>query len=81
MANLQRTTIVLPEELLRLAKLKSLDEGKSLSGLVREAVEEKLTGGIKKPGKLRLGKYSLGIKETLSRKKIYGSYFKKRISD
>lgn len=68
MGNLLRTTITLPEELLKLAKLRSVDEDKSLSQLVREAIEEKLISGEKMAKKrLKLGKYSLGIKESLSR--------------
>lgn len=81
MPDLMRTTIVFPEDLLKLAKLKALDEGKSLSALIREATEEKLIGKKPKTKKLELGKYSLGIRDSLSRKEIYGQYFKKRISD
>lgn len=40
MNNLLRTTITLPEELLRLAKIVSAQEDKTLSQLVREALEK-----------------------------------------
>lgn len=42
MANLLRTTITVPEELLKEAKLTAVKEEKTLSELVREALEEKI---------------------------------------
>lgn len=47
MANLLRTTVTIPENLLKLAKLTSVKEGKTLSELIRESLEEKLAN--KKP--------------------------------
>lgn len=45
MSNLLRTTITLPEDLLRIAKLASVKEGKTLSGLIRESLEKRIKEG------------------------------------
>lgn len=45
MKNLLRTTITLPEDLLKLAKLTSIKEGKTLSGLIRESLERRVKEG------------------------------------
>jgi len=47
MANLLRTTITIPEDLLEMAKLISVKEKKTLSELIRESIEEKI--GRRKP--------------------------------
>lgn len=43
MANLLRTTITLPEDLLEMAKLVSVKEKKTLSELIRESLREKIS--------------------------------------
>lgn len=48
MANLLRTTITLPENLLQLAKIISTQESKSLSQLIREVLEENFLAKKKK---------------------------------
>lgn len=45
MANLLRTTITLPEDLLKIAKLTSVKEGKTLSKLIRESLEKRIKEG------------------------------------
>jgi len=47
MSNLLRTTITVPEELLRKTKLMAVGENKTLSELIREALEAKIAS--KKP--------------------------------
>lgn len=47
MTSLLRTTITLPEDLLKAAKLASVKEDKTLSELIRESLREKLS--FKKP--------------------------------
>lgn len=42
MANFLRTTITLPEDLLKIAKITSAKEGKSLSELIREGLEKRI---------------------------------------
>jgi len=42
MANLLRTTITVPEDLLKKAKLTAVKEEKTLSESIREALEEKI---------------------------------------
>lgn len=44
MANLLRTTITVPEDLLKLAKITSVEEGKTLSELIRESLERRIFG-------------------------------------
>lgn len=43
MTNLLRTTITVPAELLKFTKLRAVEENKTLSEFVREALEEKIT--------------------------------------
>lgn len=43
MANMLRTTITLPEDLLEMAKLFSIKEKKTLSELIRESIREKIS--------------------------------------
>lgn len=67
-----RTTISLPTRLFEEAKIRLAQERLSLSRVVREALQEKLTKktfpGKKMPG---LGRFRLGIKDTLSRRDLY----------
>lgn len=54
-SNLLRTTVTLPEDLLKIAKLASVEEGKTLSQLVREGLKERvLKGKSLPPGKKEL---------------------------
>lgn len=53
MANLLRTTITLPEELLKRAKITAVSEEKTLSELIRESLEERI-GKLSPPSKEEL---------------------------
>ena len=84
MNTLARTTITLPEHLLRTAKIAALHKNKPLSKLITEALEEKLIPkkrnlSIKSPAMI-LGKYSLGIKSKLRRKDLYAEHIKHKMS-
>lgn len=50
-----RTTISLPEELLRRLRVIAAEEGTSMAQLVREAVEEKLVSHRPRPRSLGIG--------------------------
>ena len=65
MASLSRTTIILPEDLLKIAKLASVKEGKSLSALIRESLERRIKEGeIMPPTKEDLLSLMASIKPT-----------------
>ncbi len=72
MANTVRTTILLPEELAQAAKLKALQEKKSLSELIREALEPKISE--LKPARpagdpmASLGVFKIGIDKIYNRR-------------
>ena len=64
MSQLVKTTIMLPEELLQMAKYTAVREKTTVSGLIKTSLEQRLNGRIKKKqvkdpmsslGKLRLG--------------------------
>lgn len=79
-----RTTITLPEELLKAAKIAAVHERKSLSAVITEALEEKLAQQQEKGLPTRdpmtlLGKYSLGIKSKLRRKDLYADYLRHKV--
>lgn len=84
MNTLARTTITLPEYLLRTAKITAAYQNKALSLIIREALEEKLTPNKKNLPKINpmtlLGKYSLGIKSKLRRKDLYAEHIKHKMS-
>jgi plasmid stability protein len=50
-----RTTISLPDDLLRRMRITAAQEGTSMASLVREAVEEKLEGYRPRPRSLGIG--------------------------
>lgn len=74
-----RTTIILPEDLLQHVKMQAILEKTTLSGLIQNMIEKKKS--VAKKGRLhmKLGKYSLGVKSSLSRKDIYADYFRHKI--
>ena len=73
MQRLARTTITLPENLLRTAKIAAVHKNKPLSRLITEALEEMLNPSL-------LGKYSLGIKSKLHRKDLYAEHIKHKMA-
>ena len=50
-----RTTISLPDDLLRRARVVAAEEGTSMAALVRDAVEEKLAGYRPRPRSIGVG--------------------------
>ena len=50
-----RTTISLPDDLLRRARVVAADEGTSMASLVREALEDKLAGYRPRPRSIGVG--------------------------
>lgn len=83
MAELARTTITIPKDLLKLAKTTCIATDKNVSQLIKETLEEKLKGKIRKTRGIMslLGKYSLKTgRNTFRRKEIYESYLRKKIS-
>lgn len=69
-----RTTIVLPRDLLRRAKMRSALTDKSLSQLIAETLERTLCEGPREQAPpLPLGKYDLHISQAPSRKELYAA--------
>ncbi len=52
---MKRTTMVLPEDLLRRLRLLAAERGVSVSSIVREALEEKAASSRPKPKSLGMG--------------------------
>jgi hypothetical protein len=81
---LARTTITLPQTLLRTAKIIAVHQNKALSLIISEALEEKLMPNKRNLPKrnpmMLLGKYSLGIKSRLRRKDLYAEHIKHKMS-
>jgi plasmid stability protein len=50
-----RTTISLPDDLLRRARVVAAEEGTSMASLVREAIEDKLAGYRPRPRSIGVG--------------------------
>ena len=79
-----RTTVIIPRELLKAAKLAAIERQMSVSKLVKNGLKKEIFGEKKKSkkmGKLSdlLGKYSIGISK-IKREDIYDDYLRKRIS-
>lgn len=80
---LARTTVTLPQTLLRTAKIVALHKNKPLSRLITEALEEKLLPQKKvstqNPMEL-LGKYKLGINKIYEkRSELYEEHIKRKM--
>jgi len=84
MKKLVRTTITIPEDLYKQAKIQAAALGESFSSYLTVAVEEKIRGKGKKrtfkdPFKA-LGRLSLGIKGPYkNRKELYDDYLKRKM--
>lgn len=77
-----RTTIVLPEEDIKLIKILAATEGVTMSKIVSRSVRMLRRSGIPKKGGWRsvVGTLNLGGKEPPSRSKIYDRYLKEKFS-
>jgi len=78
-----RTTIVLPEDLLNQVKLYALSNKTNVSHLIRNCLEEKISGRRVKKTKSILslaGRLNLKGKEPPKRSRIYQQHAKKKIS-
>lgn len=78
----QRTTIVLPQDLLDQVKIYALSNKTNVSRLIRDCLNEKIRG--KRLGRTKsllelAGKLDLKGKEPPTRKEIYKIYVKKKI--
>lgn len=83
MANLVKTTVTIPEDILQAAKMTAVREGTTLSSIVRDALKVKLNPRkgrkVKDPMRL-LGKYSLGIKKIYNKRSdIYDEHIKRKM--
>lgn len=85
MTNMVKTTIMLPEETFKQAKIKAVNENTTLSRLINKALQDELEpkAQVKKDidPMQTLGKYTLGIKknETFHRKDMYDDYLKRKM--
>lgn len=78
-----RTTVIIPRDLLKAAKIAAIERQTSLSGLIQEELKEAVQRKKlpKKDNSLLslLGKRSIGIKK-IKREDIYDDYLRKKIS-
>ena len=79
-----RTTVIIPKELLKAAKIAAVERQTSLSGLVKNGLKKEIYGTKSKAKKIEklsdlLGKYSIGINK-IKREDIYDDYHRKKIS-
>lgn len=88
MADMVKTTFTLPPDLLERAKFRALQEKATVSELVREGLETRVSQPLtfskrlKKKDPMRLaGIFKIGIKrgETFRRKDMYDDYFKRKM--
>lgn len=83
--NLIRTTVVIPEDLLRTAKLFAILENKTVSDLIRDGLRDRLRGKEEKktedPMSL-LGTFSLGAKKIYKkRSNLYAEHIKRKMGN
>jgi hypothetical protein len=85
MKKLIRTTITVPEDIYKQAKVKASLVQESFSTYVTEALYEKINQIINEPLKKKvdpkktLGVFSLGIKKFPSRKKLYETHIQRKL--
>lgn len=87
MAKLVKTTVTIPEHMLQRAKIKAIEEKTSLSALIRQALENRLSltqpkrKQLKKRDPLRfLGTFSIGIKVPYKhRSDLYDEHIKRKM--
>ena len=86
MADIVKTTITIPEDELMRAKMAAIQENKTLSEIIREAIAQRIPGRTakreKKKDPMRLaGLFKLGVKkeDTFRRKDIYDQYLKRKM--
>ena len=85
MKKLIRTTITIPENLYRQAKVNAAFLRESFSAYVVSSLEQKVTGNsLTKKGKKidpmkTLGVFSLGVKKIPDREKLYDKYLKRKM--
>lgn len=81
--NLIRTTVVIPEDMLRAAKLFAIAENKTVSDLIRDGLRARLRGidekKIEDPMSL-LGKFSLGATKIYKKRSdLYAEHTKRKM--
>lgn len=75
-----RTTITIPQDLYRKARVRAAQEQKSFSRFVAELLERGIGFRPRKITPLPFGKYRIGNKVNLDRKTIYEAYFGRKVS-
>ena len=83
-----RTTIVLPEEDVKLIKVLAITWGLTMSEVVQQGIRKIRTDKIVRPGRSQakkgwwkvMGSLDLKGKEPPSREEIYGRYLKEKVS-
>lgn len=83
MADLVKTTVTIPENILQRAKIVALREKTTLSKIIREALEEKVSRKrgriVKDPMKL-LGTFSIGIKNIYNKRSdLYEEHLRRKM--
>jgi len=85
MVKIVKTTILLPEDLAQAAKMKALQEKKSLSELIRETLEPRVSGAkrIEPTGDPMnsLGVFKIGISKIYDRRSdLYKEHFQNKFN-
>lgn len=84
MQTVVRTTITLPDELLRQAKLQAVREKTTVSSLVRYALQARLfrkkAGKLSKKPRVWIGKYRLGITKLYNKRSdLYEDHIRRKM--
>ena len=76
-----RTTITLPNAVYRRIKVQAASQNKSLSRYIADFLSGRGKEKAPEAGTLPFGKYRFGEQKTLSRKTLYESHLRNKISD
>lgn len=84
MANLIKTTVTIPEDILQMVKLKAVQEKTTLSDIIRNALKREV--GMKRRGKLYkdpmklAGRFKIGITKLYNKRSdLYDDYIKRKM--
>lgn len=83
MGNLVKTTVTIPEDIIKAARVTAVNEGTTLSNIIREALKTRVYGREKSarrdPMKLA-GKYSIGIGRIYNKRSdLYDEHLKRKM--
>lgn len=84
MSNLVRTSVLIPEDLLQMAKLKAVKEKTTVSDMIRNVLHDQVHGknavAKKKDPMKSLGKFSLGITKIYNKRSdLYDEHIRRKM--